>query len=112
MRQYAINYMLCRWDSFSRFLDDGRICLTNNAAERLIRTVDIGRKNWMFAASDLGGERAAIMYSLIQTCRLNNVDHHAWLADVIARISDHPQSRLHELLPWHWKTPAPLAKAA
>ena len=67
----AINYMLCRWDSFTRFLHDGRICMTNNAAERMLRTVAIGRRNWTFAGSDRGGQRAAAMYTLIQTCRLN-----------------------------------------
>jgi transposase len=98
----AINYMLCRWDSFTRFLHDGRICMTNNAAERMLRTVAIGRRNWTFAGSDRGGQRAAAMYTLIQTCRLNNVDPHAWLADVIARMPDHPQTRIEELLPWNW----------
>lgn len=113
----AIHYMTSRWESFARFVDDGRICMTNNAAERRVRTVAIGRKNWTFCGSDRGGQRAAAMYSLIQTCRLNGVDPHAWLRDVIARISDHPQSRLHELLPWHWKrlreeAQQPLAQAA
>jgi len=98
----AINYMLCRWDSFTRFLHDGQICMTNNAAERMLRTVAIGRRNWTFAGSDRGGQRAAAMYTLIQTCRLNNVDPHAWLADVIARMPDHPQTRIEELLPWNW----------
>ena len=99
----AINYMLSRWESFARFVHDGRICMTNNAAERRVRTIAVGRRNWTFCGSDRGGHRAAAVYTLIQTCRLNNVDPHAWLADVIARISDHPQSRLHELLPWAWK---------
>lgn len=99
----AINYMVSRWESFARFLQDGRICMTNNAAERRVRTVAIGRRNWTFCGSDRGGHRAAAMYALIQTCRLNDVDPHAWLRDVITRISDHPQRRLHELLPWHWK---------
>jgi transposase len=99
----AINYMLSRWASFARFVDDGRICMTNNAAERRVRTVAIGRRNWTFCGSDRGGERAAAVYTLIQTCRLNDVDPHAWLAYVIATISDHPQTRLHELLPWNWK---------
>ncbi len=110
----AINYMLSRWDSFIRFLHDGRICLSNNAAERMLRTVAVGRRNWTFAGSDRGGERAAAMFTLIQTCRLNNVDPHAWLADIIARISDHPQTRLHELLPWNWKHrhSPPVAQAA
>jgi transposase len=99
----AMDYMLRRWDSFSRFLTDGRICLTNNAAERALRGIALGRKAWLFAGSDRGGERAAAIYSLIVTAKLNDIDPRAWLADVLARISDHPASRLHELLPWHWK---------
>lgn len=67
----AINYMLRRWDAFARFLTDGRICLTNNAAERALRCLPLGRKAWLFCGSDRGGQRAAIVYSLIQTCRLN-----------------------------------------
>ena len=98
----AIDYMLKRWAAFSRFLDDGRICLTNNAAERALRGIALGRKAWLFAGSDRGGERAAAMYSLIVTAKLNDVDPRAWLADVLARIADHPASRLHELLPWNW----------
>jgi IS66 C-terminal element/Transposase IS66 family len=93
---------LTRWQAFTRFLDDGRICLTNNAAERALRGIAIGRKAWLFAGSDRGGERAAAMYSLIATAKLNDVDPRAWLADVLARIADHPASRLDELLPWHW----------
>ena len=107
----AINYMLRRWDAFTRFLDDGRVCLTNNSAERALRCVPLGRKAWLFCGSDRGGQRAAIMYTLIQTCRLNDVDPQAWLADVLARIADHPLSRLDELLPWSWK-PRPIAIAA
>ena len=86
--------MLKRWDTFSRFLQDGRICLTNNAAERALRGVALGRKAWLFAGSDRGGERAAAMYSLIITAKLNDVDPRAWLADVLRRIADHPASRL------------------
>lgn len=97
----AIDYMLRRWVSFSRFLDDGRICLTNNAAERALRGIALGRKAWLFAGSDRGGERGAAVYSLIVTAKLNNVDPRAWLADVLA-IANHSASRLHELLPWHW----------
>ena len=100
----AIDYMLKRWPAFTRFLSDGRICLTNNAAERALRGVAIGRKSWLFAGSDRGGERAAAMYSLIVTAKLNNVDPRAWLADVLRRISDHPAARLDELLPWNWKS--------
>ena len=98
----AMDYMLKRWDTFSRFLEDGRICLTNNAAERALRGIALGRKSWLFAGSDRGGERAAVMYTLIQTARLNDVDPQAWLADVLARINDHAIHRLHELLPWNW----------
>jgi hypothetical protein len=99
----AMDYMLKRWGAFTRFLSDGRICLTNNAAERMLRGAALGRKAWLFAGSDQGGERAAAMYSLIQTAKLNGVDPRAWLADVLARIADMPQQRLHELLPWNWK---------
>ncbi len=95
-----INYMLSRWDDFARFIDEGRICLTNNAAERALRGVALGRRAWTFAGSRRGADRAAVMLTSITTCRLNDVDPKAWLADVLARISDLPSSRLHELLPW------------
>lgn len=108
----AMNYMLKRWNAFTRFLDDGRICLTNNAAERALRRVALGRKSWLFAGSDRGGERAAAMYSLIATASLNDVDPRAWLADVLARVADHPASRLHELLPWNWSRLQTAAYAA
>ncbi len=111
----AINYFFNDWPGFTAFLSDGRICLTNNAAERQIRGIARGRKAWLFVGSDRGGERAAILYSLIQTCRLNDVDPLAWLTDVLTRIADLPQSRLHELLPWNWKRlrdQAALAQAA
>jgi transposase len=99
----ALNYMLKRWASFTRFLDDGRICLSNNAAERAVRGVAMGRKNWLFAGSDRGGERAAAMYSLIYSAKLSGIDPQAWLADVLTRIGGHPNIRLDELLPWNWK---------
>jgi transposase len=99
----AMDNMLKRWTAFTRFLGDGRICLTNNAAERGLRGIALGRKAWLFAGSDRGGERAAAMYSLIVTAKLNDVDPRAWLADVLARIADHPVQRLHELLPWNWR---------
>ena len=99
----AMDYMLKRWASFSRFLDDGRICLSNNAAERALRGIALGRKSWLFAGSDRGGQRAAAMYSLIVTAKLNNVDPQAWLADVLGRIAEHPVQRLDELLPWNWQ---------
>ena len=96
----------------SRFLDDGRICLTNDAAERALRGVALGRKAWLFAGSDRGGERAAAMYSLIVTAKLNDVDPRAWLAQVLNRINDHPASRMAELLPWNCRAAAPQAIAA
>jgi len=99
----AINYMLRRWDAFTHFLADGRVCITNNAAERALRCVPLGRKAWLFCGSDRGGQRAAILYTLIQTARLNNVDPQAWLADALDRIAGQPVSRLAELLPWNWR---------
>ena len=108
----AMDYMMKRWDGFARFLDDGRICLTNNAAERALRPLCLGRKSWLFAGSDRGGERAAVMYTLIGTAKLNDVDPQAWIADVLARIAEQPQTRLHELLPWHWKPERQQALAA
>jgi transposase len=98
----AMDYMLKRADAFTRFLDDGRICLTNNAAERALRGIALGRRAWLFAGSDRGGDRAAIMFALIQTARLNDVDPQAWLADVLARIADHKATDLAALLPWNW----------
>lgn len=107
----AMDYMLKRWAAFTRFLDDGRICLTNNAAERALRGIALGRKAWLFAGSDRGGERAAVMYTLIQTARLNDVDPQAWLADVLARINDHRITEIDALLPWRW-APAAISLAA
>jgi transposase len=107
----AMNYMLRRWPSFTRFLDDGRVCLSNNAAERALRGIALGRKSWLFCGSDRGGQRAAAMYSLIIRAKMNDVDPQAWLADVLARIATHPVHRLGELLPWNWKPPAPIAAA-
>jgi transposase len=99
----AMNYMLKRWTAFTRFLDDGRICVSNNAAERALRGIALGRKSWLFCGSDRGGRRAAAMYSLIVTCKMNDVDPQAWLADILSRIAGHPAHRLDELLPWRWK---------
>jgi transposase len=99
----AIDYLLKRWPAFTRFLDDGRICLSNNAAERALRGIALGRKSWLFAGSDRGGQRAAAIYSLIVTAKLNDVDPQAWLADVLARIAGHPAHRIDELLPWNWR---------
>jgi transposase len=108
----AMDYVLKRWPAFTRFLDDGRVCLSNNAAERALRGIALGRKSWLFAGSDRGGQRAAALYSLIVTAKMNDVDPQAWLADVLRRIADHPASRLADLLPWHWKKPADQAVAA
>jgi transposase len=108
----AMDYMLRRIEAFTRFLDDGRICLSNNAAERALRGIALGRKAWLFAGSDRGGERAAVMYTLIQTAKLNDVDPQAWLADVLARIADHKITDLAALLPWNWGAAARVDRAA
>ena len=107
----AMNYMLKRWASFTRFLDDGRVCLSNNAAERGLRGIALGRRSWLFCGSDRGGQRAAAMYGLIVTCKMNDVDPQAWLADVLARIASHPAHRLDELLPWNWRSRSSLNPA-
>jgi transposase len=98
----AMDYMLRRWHAFVGFLDDGRICLTNNAAERALRGLALGRKSWLFAGSERGAERAAFMYTLIMTAKLNDIDPQAWLADVLTHMASMPQSQLVELLPWNW----------
>ena len=108
----AMDYMLKRWTAFTRFLDDGRICLSNNAAERALRGIALGRKSWLFAGSDRGGERAAAMYSLIVTAKMNDIDPQAWLAEVLARIAGHPASKLDDLLPWHWRPTRPAVSNA
>lgn len=99
----AIDYSLKRWTAFTRFLDDGHLCMSNNAAERAVRGIAVGRRNWTFCGSDSGGHRAAAMFTLIETCKLNDVDARAWLAGVLSRIADHPLKGIHELLPWNWK---------
>lgn len=106
-----IGYMLRRWDWFARFVDDGRICLTNNAAERALRGFALGRECWLFAGSERGADRAATVATLIMTAKLNDLDPQAWLADVLARIASTPQGRLNELLPWEWKR-TPVQSAA
>ena len=100
-----------RWVAFTAFLDDGCICLTNNAAERALRGIAMGRKSWLFAGSERGGERAAFMYTLIVSAKMNDIDPQAWMADVLARLPSMPVRRVRELLPWNWKT-QPLTKAA
>jgi transposase len=118
----AIRYSLNCWTALTRFLDDGRLCMSNNAAERGVRPVAVGRlcmsnnaaergvrpvavgrHNWTFVGSDEGGRRAAAIYTLVETCKLNDVDPQAWLADVLARLPDHSIRRIDELLPWNWK---------
>ena len=100
----AIAYSLTRWPALTRFLEDGRLCMSNNAAEREIRPITLGRHNWTFAGSDRGGHRAAAIYTLVQTAKLNDVDPQAWLADVLDRLQDHPAKRINEFLPWNWKS--------
>jgi transposase len=108
----AIDYSLKRRSALTRFLDDGRLCMSNNAAERELRGIAVGRRNWTFAGSDEGGRRAATIYTLIATAKLNDVDPQAWLADMLARLPDHPAKRIQELLPWHWRPQNIAAEAA
>ena len=108
----AIRYSLSRWPALCRFAHDGRLEMTNNAAERAIRPLALGRKNYLFAGSDGGGRRAAILYTLIQTATLNGFDPEAYLRDVLARIAEHPINRIDDLLPWTWATSPGIAAAA
>lgn len=103
----AMDYMLRNRDAFARFTTDGRICLSNNAAERSLRGIALGRRSWTFAGSQRGADRCAFMLTMITTAKLNDVDPQAWLADVLARIAGIPQNRLPELLPWNWAAKAP-----
>lgn len=98
----AIRYSTLRWEQLTRYTTDGRLEMSNNAAERSIRPLALGRKNYLFAGSDAGGRRAAAIYTLIETARMNHLDPEAWLTDIINRIADHPISRINELLPWNW----------
>ena len=107
----AFRHMRARWTALTRCFDDGRLGLDNNPAERALRGVAIGRKNYLFAGSDAGGRRAAVMYSLIETAKLNGVNPQAYLAGVLARIADHPAKRVADLLPWNWH-PANSIRAA
>lgn len=97
----AIRYACSRYEQLCRYRDDGRLEIDNNAAERALRGVALGRKNWLFAGSDAGGQRAAAIYSLIETCKLNGIDPEAYLRHVLAVIADHPVNRVAELLPWN-----------
>jgi len=108
----AIRYARSRWHALTRYLDDGRLEISNNAAENQIRPAAVGRKNWLFCGSDVGGERAAAFYTLVRTARLNGIEPEAWLTDVIARIGAHQINRLAELLPWNWQPLATQSVAA
>src|SRR5271170_744188 len=105
----AIRYALSRWEALVRYSDDGRIEIDNNAAERALRAVALGRKNYLFAGSDGGGESAATLYSLIGTAKLNGIDPESYLRNVLSRIADHPVNRIEELLPWNVVTSLPPA---
>ena len=107
----AIGYALTRWKALTRYRDDGRIEIDNNAAERALRGVGLGRKNYLFMGSDAGGERAAAIYSLVETAKLNGLDPEAYLREVLERIADHPINRIEELLPWNLAASAPTTNA-
>ena len=100
-RAAAIRYALSRWRALTRYTDDGRLEIDNNAAERALRVVAMGRKNYLFAGSDAGGERAAAIYSLLGSAKLNGLDPELYLQHVLERVADHPINRIHELLPWN-----------
>ena len=107
----AIQYALARWEALMRYAGDGRLAIDNNAAERALRTIAVTRKNFLFLGSEAGGERAAILYTVLESARLNGLDPEGYLADVIARLAQgHPINRLNELLPWNWqRQPARMA---
>jgi transposase len=100
----AVNYALKNWEAVERYLDDGMLDIDNNAAERLIKPVKIGAKNWIFAGSDQGAKNAAIYYSLIETCKLHQINPYDYLRDVLTRLPTQLNSKIDELLPWHWKS--------
>jgi hypothetical protein len=108
----AIRYARSRWVALTTYIDDGRLEISNTAAENAIRPVAVGRKNWLFAGSDSGGDRAAILSTLIRTAKLNGVEPESWLRDVLGRIGNHPINRVDELLPWHWADRARADKLA
>lgn len=106
----ACRYPLNRWAAMVRYCDDGLLEISNNPVENALRGVALGRRNWMFVGSTKGGDASALFYSLVETCRLNSVEPEAWFTDVIARIGDHPISRIDELLPWNWRPAAEIQK--
>ena len=108
----AIRYARSRWEALTRYCDDGRLEISNNAAENAIRPLTLGRKNWLFAGSDAGGERAAIFYTLIRSAKLNGVEPEAYLREVLTRIGEHPINAIDALLPWNIARPATLSVAA
>ncbi len=107
----AVQYTLKNWTALCVYLEDGMLSIDNNAAERLMRPIAIGRKNWLFAGSDAGAKHAAICYSLIETCKLNKLNPYHYLRDVMARLPTQLYSRIHELLPWNWQPAFPLPTA-
>lgn len=98
----AFRYCLNRWAALSRFTLDGRLEMSNNAAERAIRPLTLGRRNWTFLGSDTGGTRAAVFFTIIQSAKLNGINPEAYLTDIIGRIADHPARNIDQLLPWNW----------
>ena len=108
----AFRYALARWPAFCVFLDDGRVAIDNNPAERALKPIGIGRKNWLFAGADTGAETLARAMTIIETAKMNGLDPQAYLTDVLTRINDHKINRIDELLPWNWVPLAPMAQAA
>jgi transposase len=108
----AINYALGRWTALVRYCDNGLLEIDNNTAERALRAVALGRKNYLFAGSDSGGDRAAVIYSLIGTAKLNGLDPEAYLSNVLTRIADHPVNHITELLPWNLLPSGPVVRTS